>query len=557
MARSLRCGRLVIATLAVTSFFARPESHAATGVASVEVLRENQNLVQGIDGGLGVIISSVDGAFVYVAGSRSDGVAVLSRDPGSGKLTFVQEATFPTVQNPQALALSPFANEHLYVASRIGTVTAFYRDLGTGMLSFLEAEQDGVFGVEGLRGAGGVVVSPDGEHVYVTAELDDSIVVFDRIPLTGGLVYVAGVTGAAVDRPSGIAMSPDALHVYVANTGNDSVAVYSRDPGTGLLTLVEEEEDGVAGVVGLDGAVGVTVSPNGAHVYVVGEGDDGVAVFSRNPVTGALTFVERELGDALFSRRLTSVVVSKDGTHVFAAGRSRDAVVLFDRDTSTGALTFVDGEKLEGAMSLAVSPDGLHAYSGSLLPLLGVFRLTDVACTPVPAVGCTVPFEGLESSVLLKDKPPPDDADTFTWKWGRGSATSLAAFGDPVNTTNDMVVCIYDASPNPQPIFRARLLAGGGCDGKPCWKTQSTTGYKYKDADRGPDGLVSAGLRSGPNEAARIKLKGKGPLLDMPLLPLAPPVTVQLQASLAGSCWETVHTTPSTNDGVQFKSKDN
>ena len=36
-------------------------------------------------------------------------------------------------------------------------------------------------------------------------------------------------------------------------------------------------------------AVGVAISPNGAHVYVVGEGDDGVAVFSRNPGTGALT----------------------------------------------------------------------------------------------------------------------------------------------------------------------------------------------------------------------------------------------------------------------------
>ena len=35
-------------------------------------------------------------------------------------------------------------------------------------------------------------------------------------------------------------------------------------------------------------------SPDGAFVYVTGFADDDVAVFSRNPSTGKLTFVEKE-----------------------------------------------------------------------------------------------------------------------------------------------------------------------------------------------------------------------------------------------------------------------
>jgi hypothetical protein len=46
-------------------------------------------------------------------------------------------------------------------------------------------------------------------------------------------------------------------------------------------------------------------------------------------------------------------------------------------------------------------------------------------------------------------------------------------------------------------------------------------------------------------------VKGRGPRLALPSLPLTPPVLAQLQAS-NGSCWEAIYRTPVANDTIQF-----
>ncbi len=73
-----------------------------------------------------------------------------------------------------------------------------------------------------------------------------------------------------------------------------TVAVFSRNKTTGLLVFIEAQRDGTGNVDGLDGAAAVAINPDGQHLYVVGSDDDAVAVFSRNEMTGALTFVEVE-----------------------------------------------------------------------------------------------------------------------------------------------------------------------------------------------------------------------------------------------------------------------
>jgi DNA-binding beta-propeller fold protein YncE len=111
--------------------------------------------------------------------------------------------------------------------------------------------------------------------------------------------------------------------------------VSGADAAPGGLTFVEAEFDGVGGVDGLWEARGVTVSPDGQHVYVASQWDHAVAVFSRNPTTGELTFVEAEFDgvggvDGLAGAR--RVVVSSDGQHVYVASKDDDAVAAFSRD---------------------------------------------------------------------------------------------------------------------------------------------------------------------------------------------------------------------------------
>jgi DNA-binding beta-propeller fold protein YncE len=249
------------------------------------------------------------------------------------------------------------------------------------VLEFVEAEFDGVGGVDGLDAAYGVTVSPDGAHVYAAGRYDDAVAVFERDGLTGALTFVeaefdglGGIDG--LDGASSVAVSPDGVHIYVAGRSDNAVAVFERDVVTGGLSFVEAQFDGVGGVDGLFSANSVAVSSDGMHVYVAAVLDDSVAVFERDGVTGELTFVEAQFDgvggvDGLDSAY--SVAVSADGAHVYVAGYVDDAVTVFDRNGVTGALTFgetefdgVDGvDGLNGARSVAVSPDGGNVYVAS------------------------------------------------------------------------------------------------------------------------------------------------------------------------------------------------
>jgi 6-phosphogluconolactonase (cycloisomerase 2 family) len=74
--------------------------------------------------------------------------------------------------------LSP-DGKHLYATSAgDDAVAVFSRDSTTGALTYVEMQQDGVGGVDGLESAGYVTLSPDGKHLYATGWLDDAVAVF-------------------------------------------------------------------------------------------------------------------------------------------------------------------------------------------------------------------------------------------------------------------------------------------------------------------------------------------------------------------------------------------
>ena len=111
------------------------------------------------------------------------------------------------------------------------------------------------------------------------------------------------------------------------------------------LIYLEVHKDGVNGVDGLGGAIKVTVSPDGSHVYVSAFLDDSITLFSRNSSTGALTYVETYEGHPFLGLiGAQDVIVSPDGNHVYTAASDStgiDYVAVFSRDSSTGALTYV------------------------------------------------------------------------------------------------------------------------------------------------------------------------------------------------------------------------
>jgi hypothetical protein len=138
----------------------------------------------------------------------------------------------------------------------------------------------------------------------------------------------------------------------------------------------------------------------------------------------------------------------------------------------------------------------------------------------------------------------------------------VSAFKSPVSGTATYRLCLYDASPGPQPRMNRDIPAGGTpagttCGTKPCWKANGTTGFSYKDKDATPDGITGLKLKAGLTGKAKVQAKGKGVLLSPPALPLNLPVTMQLLISdgVTTECWSTTYTTHTANDGVKFVAK--
>jgi 6-phosphogluconolactonase (cycloisomerase 2 family) len=463
-----------------------------------------------------------DGAHVYVASQNDDAVAVLSRDGGTGILTLV-EAQFDGVggvdglREPHSVTVSPDGG-HVYVAGRYDdAVAVFGRDAGTGALTFVEAHFDGVGGVDGLEGAYSVAVSPDGGHVYVAARSDVGAAVFSRDGGTGALTFVE--VGSLYGGES-VTVSPDGAHVYVAAHG--AVAVFGRDAGTGALTYIESQFDGVGGVEGLRGATSVTMSPDGAHLYVAADQDDAVVLFSRDAGTGALTFVEAHFDDVSGVdglHRATSVAVSPGGKHVYVTGYSDEAVAAFSRDAGTGALTFVqarfDSEAgvygLRGPTSVTVSPDGAHAYVASRRDdVVTAFSRNDTTgeLTFVEdQFGGDLLLSGRR--LLIKNATPEDkERNKGTWKV-KDKDIVFPGFPRPYFPNDPH--CSYGGTASIR-FFSdgsAGSLADTGEIPLPCQNWSSITGgYRYKDRELDDGPCKSVMVRGGNSLKARCVGRG-------------------------------------------------
>ena len=256
----------------------------------------------------------------------------------------------------------------LYVIAQDALVH-FRRDPVTGLPTSKDTYRDGEGGVDGLFGGRSLALSPDGTSLY--AGTARGLLVFSRDPATGALTF-DGLLAAEVI--SAVAVSPDGAHVYAAEYAWDRVAVLERDPSTGALSLVEVQEDGVAGVSGIAGPRGLAISPDGSHLYAAGEWSDAVAIFARNATTGVLTFLSALEDGQPGTAGLTeprSVVLSEDGAFAYVTSPWAGMLTAWGRDSSTGTLTLLetwadtdpDLDALARARSFAISSDGLSAFA--------------------------------------------------------------------------------------------------------------------------------------------------------------------------------------------------
>lgn len=260
------------------------------GLAHIETYRTGTHGIAG----LGVperVAVSPDGAHVYVATRKPDAPdAVLAFRVVDGVGGLAPIGSYETdMDDVSALAFSP-DGRHLYVAEAAG-LTALARDndpasVDYGRLTLVAAWRPGEDDVEGMAGASAIALDPSGSHVYVAGPLDHAVTAFERDADTGLLAplrsYLNGTDGIdGMARPFDLAVSPDGGHVYVTANLDHALVVLRRERDTGLLSYLETHRDGDDDPVeGLHRALGVALSPDGANLYTASPLEKKIGVFA-------------------------------------------------------------------------------------------------------------------------------------------------------------------------------------------------------------------------------------------------------------------------------------
>jgi DNA-binding beta-propeller fold protein YncE len=186
-------------------------------------------------------------------------------------------------------------------------------------------------------------------------------------------------------------------HLYAASEPGDAISIVLGSDFFLPISCWADNDTGDAdcGLVtnGLDTATSVAVSPDGKSLYAAAYSDDAVVAFNRTPgVPGELASLgcidDNDPGqgpdtcgqsvDGLDGAN--SVAVSPDGKSVYVASREDDAVVRLNRNLISGGLTpgdcWDDNDSgadscghvtngLTGALSVTVSPDNKSVYATS------------------------------------------------------------------------------------------------------------------------------------------------------------------------------------------------
>lgn len=378
------------------------------------------------------IAVSPDGGHVYVASSQSDAIAIFTRNRQSGALVQAKGAagciaakgafgcaTAIGLDEPNSVAISPNGRS-LYATSRLGnSITAFVRNPKTGALRQLPPPLAGCISGAPIPGCvtglalvapDVVVVSPDGNNVYVGSFFGNAVASFARNPSTGALTQLAGTaaciaeatagcaTGIALKAVEGLAISGDGASLYAATALSNAVVTLARNPTTGALAQASDGlgcivESALAGCTlgrELGGANAVAVSPTGNGVYVTSLFSNSVTSFNRNGSTGALTQREGTGGCLIylrsagcsFGRALVApegLALSPDGKNAYVAAFRTGAIAVLNRGkagsvaqkpgaagcVAVGSPDCARARALKGVSSIALSPDGRYLYSTS------------------------------------------------------------------------------------------------------------------------------------------------------------------------------------------------
>jgi CSLREA domain-containing protein len=338
--------------------------------------------------GISDTVVSPDGRHVYATASSSGAVSTFARNLESGFLAPSSFLSGADYFNARGIAISP-DGQQVYVTAGSGFLSRFLvlqRNNDSGTLTSFARFRNGQE-LSDFTSPDGIAVSPDGRHIYVAATGSNAIFIFSR-SASGSVSFVASLTSSNLNGVQQLVISDDGTYLYAtSHTSGTSgrIVTYQRNPQSGLLSFKQvlihniiQAWPGCPGitVLGMGGATGLNISPDGRHVYVASWGSGAIARFGRNS-DGTLCYLGRVqdgLGGVTGLQGAWDVTVTPDGDFVYAAAYTLGRVHAFARNPQNGVLTqrqiVISNQAglpaINGAQRVALSPDGRSLHITAL-----------------------------------------------------------------------------------------------------------------------------------------------------------------------------------------------
>ncbi len=330
--------------------------------------------ITGLRGAETAVISP-DGNHLYVAAKEGDAVSIFARNQEDGSLTYVdylEDGNGLDGLNGATDIIISADGADVYIAGFWdNTVTHFQRDINTGLLTFLDKEKDGLFGVDGISGTNSLVFSENEDYLYAAGFWDNAISVFARNANDGTLEFVDAFFNSenGIDGLEGvtkIALNADQTKLYGLGSTDEAIAVFNIDNQNGMLDYQE--------MVAAPGAVKMELSPTSNHLYTVNPLTSSVSQFSIN-TTGEFTLettYEATAGGGDFEGldMVDNLTLNPNGDLIYFTSKTENTVAAYQRDLISGNLTFAKMQRndeenvhsIAGASSLETSADGKFVY---------------------------------------------------------------------------------------------------------------------------------------------------------------------------------------------------
>jgi 6-phosphogluconolactonase len=274
-------------------------------------------------------------------GQKAGGISAFSIDPGSGKLTLINQQSTGG-PGPAFVGVDPSGK------------VAMVANYGGGSVESLPVKDDGSLGapasffqhhgssIDPARQkephAHSINATPDGKFA-VTADLGlDQLLVYKLDAATGKMTpndppFAKTPAGGG---PRHLAFTPGGNFAYVVNEMGCSVTAYAYDADKGTFTEIQTLTALPAEKSPRYSGAEVQVHPSGKFVYASIRGLDVIAIFTVDQATGKLTAAGHQSSGGKTPRNFR---IDPTGNFLLAANQGTGNVVAMRIDSNTGALT--------------------------------------------------------------------------------------------------------------------------------------------------------------------------------------------------------------------------